>query len=256
MRGSNTDFNNNARGIQGGTGFATNVDGADKTTQVFNHGPTKGISDSLDAMSEWVATVRAPIMPAASATAEASGRAVFTTSCASCHGGTKWTKSRTKGLYQVNPLLQVDPVGPAFFTGVGKNDAGVLLTGPQVVSVTRDGKGTLLMLDNIGTFNAASPIEIRGAAAVAGQTTQGFAPFGGLGFNSPSLLGVAYSGPYFHDGSSHTLEDVAARHRLGDAPATIASTLTVQQLSDLLTFVRSIDDDTVTVANATDTFIQ
>ena len=49
---------------------------------------------------------------------------------------------------------------------------------------------------------------------------------------------------------------MAARHRLGDAPATIASTLTVQQLSDLLTFVRSIDDDTVTVANATDTFIQ
>ena len=143
VRGSNTDFNNNARGIQGGTGFATNVDGADKTTQVFNHGPTKGISDSLDAMSEWVATVRAPIMPAASATAEASGRAVFTTSCASCHGGTKWTKSRTKGLYQDNPLLQVDPVGPAFFTGVGKNDAGVLLTGPQVVSVTRAGKANV-----------------------------------------------------------------------------------------------------------------
>ena len=58
------------------------------------------------------------------------------------------------------------------------------------------------MLDNVGTFNAASPIEIRGAAAVAGQTTQGFAPFGAGGFNSPSLLGVAYSGPYFHDGSA------------------------------------------------------
>ena len=75
MRGSNTDFNNNARGIQGGNGFATNVDGVDKTALVFNHGPTKGISDSLDAMSEWVATVRAPIMPAIAATAEAHGRA-------------------------------------------------------------------------------------------------------------------------------------------------------------------------------------
>ena len=256
VRGSNTDFNNNARGIQGGTGFATNVDGVDKSAQVFNHGPTRGISDSLDAMSEWVATVRAPIMPAVAANTEANGRAVFTTNCASCHGGAKWTKSRTGGLYLDNPLLQVDPVGPAFFTGVGKNDAGVALAGPQVVSVTRAGKPTLLMLDNVGTFNPASPIEIRGAAAVAGQTTQGFAPFGLGGFNSPSLLGVAYSGPYFHDGSSHTLEDVAARHRLGAAPATIASTLSAQDLADLLSFVRSIDDGTATMPNATDLFIQ
>ena len=75
VRGSNTDFNNNARGIQGGTGFATNVDGVDKTALVFNHGPTQGISDSLDAMSEWVATVRAPIMPAIAANTEANGRA-------------------------------------------------------------------------------------------------------------------------------------------------------------------------------------
>jgi len=79
VRGSNTDFNNNSRGIQGGTGFATNVDGVDKSAQVFNHGPTRGISDSLDAMSEWVATVRAPIMPAVAANTEANGRAVFTT---------------------------------------------------------------------------------------------------------------------------------------------------------------------------------
>ena len=122
--------------------------------------------------------------------------------------------------------------------------------------MTRAGKATLLMLDNVGTFNPASPIEIRGAAAVAGQTTQGFAPFGAGGFNSPSLLGVAYSGPYFHDGSSHTLEDVAARHRLGAAPATIASSLSAQDLADLLSFVRSIDDATATMPNATDVFIQ
>ena len=254
VRGSNTDFNNNARGIQGGRGFATDVDGADRSALVYNHGPTKGVSDSLDAMSEWVATVRAPNMPALAANVEAQGRALFIANCASCHGGAKWTKSRTKGLYLDNPLLQVDPVGPAFFTGVGKNDAGVTLAGPQVVSVTR-AQGTLRMLDNIGTFNVASPIEIRGAAAVAGQTTQGFAPFGAAGFNSPSLLGVALSGPYFHDGSAHTLEEVAARHNLG-AAGTIATNLSAQELADLLEFVKSIDDDTVKVPNATDAFIQ
>jgi hypothetical protein len=174
--------------------------------------------------------------------------------CTSCHGGAKWTKSRTKGLYQDNPLLQVDPIGPAFFTGVGKNDAGVALAGPQVVSVTRDVKGTLLMLDNVGTFNAASPIEIRGAGAVAGQSTLGFGAFGLGGFNSPSLLGVAYSAPYFHDGSSNTLEDVAARHKLGTG--TIASSLSAADLADLLSFVKSIDDATTTMPNATDAFIQ
>jgi hypothetical protein len=201
VRGSNTDFNNNARGIQGGRGFATDVNGENRTSFAYNHGPTKGVSDSLDAMSEWVATVRAPNMPAIAANIEANGRALFITSCSSCHGGAKWTKSRTKGLYIDNPLLQVDPVGPAFFTGVGKNDAGVQLAGPQVVKVVR-ANGELLMLDNVGTFNVASAIEIRGAAAVAGQTTQGFAPFGAGGFNSPSLLGVALSAPYFHDGSA------------------------------------------------------
>jgi len=254
VRGSNTDFNNNARGIQGGTGFATNVDGVDKTALVYNHGPTKGISDSLDAMSEWVATVRAPIMPALAGNAEANGRAVFTTNCASCHGGAKWTKSRTKGLYQDNPLLAQDPVGPAFFTGVTVNDAGVAVAGPQVVKITRP-KGELAMLDNVGTFNPASPIEIRGAAAVNGQTTQGFTPFGLGGFNSPSLLGVAYSAPYFHDGSAHTLEEVFARHRLDAPTATIALTLSAQDQADLLTFVRSIDDDTPPMPNATDAFI-
>ncbi|HEU4589527.1 MAG TPA: hypothetical protein VFS13_01360, partial [Steroidobacteraceae bacterium] len=255
IRGSPTDFNNNSRAVQGGTGFATNVNGVDKSALVFNHGPTRGISDSLDAMSEWIATVRAPIMPAIAQATEASGRAVFTTNCASCHGGAKWTKSRTKGLYQDNPLLQQDPIGPAFFTGVTRNDLGVALAGPQVVSVTRANKpDPLFMLDNVGTFNPASPIEIRGAGAVDGQSTQGFTAFGLGGFNSPSLLGVAYSGPYFHDGSAHTLEDVAARHKLGDG--TIATKLTAQDLADLLAFVKSIDDATATMPNATDTFIQ
>ena len=149
----------------------------------------------------------------------------------------------------------MDPIGPAFFTGVGKNDAGVTLAGPQVVSVTRAGKpAALLMLDNVGTFNAASPIEIRGAGAVAGQNTQGFGAFGAGGFNSPSLLGVAYSAPYLHDGSANTLEDVAARHKLGTG--TIASTLSAADLADLLTFVKSIDDATPTMPNATDEFIK
>ena len=145
VRGSNTDFNNNARGIQGGTGFATNVDGVDKSALVFNHGPTQGISDSLDAMSEWVATVRAPIMPAIAANTETNGRARVHRELRELPRWREVDQEPDRGLYQDNPLLQADPVGPAFFTGgPPKNDAGVALAGPQVVSVTRAGKPTLL----------------------------------------------------------------------------------------------------------------
>jgi len=256
VRGSNTDFNNNARGIQGGRGFATDVNGVNNTALAYNHGPTKGVSDSLDAMSEWVATVRAPIVPPMDAAREPAGRGLFTSFCASCHGGAKWTKSRTKGLYVDNPLLQQDPVGPAFFTGVTVNDPTVAVNGPQILSVTRAGKpAPLAMLDKVGTFNLASPIEIRGAAAVDGQTTQGFAPFGAAGFNSPSLLGVVTSGPYFHDGSAHTLEEVAAKHTIPGG-LTMQNAFNAQELADILAFVRSIDDQTPTVPNATDEFIQ
>jgi YVTN family beta-propeller protein len=255
VRGSNTDFNNNARGIQGGKGFATDVGGENRTARVFNHGPVTGVSDSLDAMHEWVQTVRAPIMPDLQAPAEAAGRAVFVEYCAACHGGAKWTKSRTSPLYQNNPTFAEDPIGVNFFAGVRPLDAGVAAAGPQIVSVTRAGKGTLKLLDAVGTFNAAGPLEIRGAAAVAGQSTQGFAAFGALGFNSPSLLGVAYSAPYLHDGSVITLEEVAGVHTLGTGKS-IRDSLTAEQVRDVLAFVRAIDNDTPTVDSDTDRFLR
>jgi cytochrome c peroxidase len=243
VRGSNTDFNNNARAIQHGKGFASDVHGVDRSALVFNHGPVVGVSDSLDAIQAWAATVRAPNVPKAQATQESAGRAVFADNCASCHGGDKWTKSSIS-LYQNNPVFLQDPIGPGFFPGVPPIDARLTVAGPQIVSVALD-SGVLRFLDNVGTFNAANPIEIRGAAAVAGQSTQGFAPFGGAGFNSPSLLGLALSSPYFHDGSAITLEDVLHRHLLlGQTPATIEQKLNAQQLADLLAFIRGIDDTT------------
>ena len=63
VRGSNTDFNQNAIGIQGGTGFAKETATGNRSALVFNHGPVFGVSDSLDALQEWVTTVRAPIVP-------------------------------------------------------------------------------------------------------------------------------------------------------------------------------------------------
>ncbi|MET0988458.1 MAG: hypothetical protein ABW034_23925 [Steroidobacteraceae bacterium] len=250
VRGSNTDFNNNARGIQGGKGFATNVHGEDRSKLVFNHGPRRGVSDSLDALQEWVeASVRAPIVPEPELSVEAAGRTVFTANCAACHGGDKWTKSSV-ALYVNNPTFPEDPIGVNFFVGVKPIDTRLTVAGPQIVSLAL-GSGVLKLLDNVGTFDPANPIEIRGAAAVAGQSTQGFAAFGAAGFNTPSLLGLSLSAPYFHDGSALTLEDVMFRHQLpaaqGQPASTIAQTLSAQDVQNLLSFLRGIDDATPAV---------
>lgn len=277
VRGSNTDFNQNSIGIQGGKGFATETLTGNHTTFVFNHGPIFGVSDSLDALQEWVTTVRAPIVPQlANATA---GRAVFDEHCSTCHGGAKWTKSQTLPLFDRQPatnsgllaMFAENPIGASFFNvgGVKPFDADVAVAGPQLLAIN-GAQSTLKLLDDVGTFLKTDPLEIRGAAAVGApgspsglQSTQGFASFGAAGFNSPSLLGLSLSAPYLHDGSAQTLEAVAAKHNIttsdgqgGTTTATIAETLSQQELTDVLNFVRTIDDETQKSESSADVFLQ
>jgi hypothetical protein len=93
----------------------------------------------------------------------------------------------------------------------------------------------------------APPIEIRGQGAAIGQ-----APLGAAGFNVPSLLDVADTAPYFHNGSAQTLEDVFAVHLIpGD---TIHDVLNDTDEANLLVFVRSIDGRTPTFESDGDRF--
>ncbi len=255
VRDSVTQFNNNSRGVQGGIGFATDVNGEDRTGQVFNHGPTKGISDALDAETDWIAkAVRGLNMPD---TADAqAGRDLFAQNCVSCHGGVKWTKSRAgEPLYQNNPTFEVDPIGAQFFAGVPPIDPGVTVAGPQIVSVTRENL-VLKFLENVGTFNANSPLNIRGSGAIAGQNTQGFPELNAQGaYNVPGLLNVAYHAPYLHDGSAPTLNQVFAVHTLGTS--TIAQTLDANSQQQLENFLNSIDDGTAPIEESdTDKFLE
>ena len=266
VRGSVTDFNNNSRGVQGGTGHATNVNGENRTAQVFNHGPTDGISDALDAMTEWVAnSVRAPVMPAGDATDVQLGRQLFADNCSACHSGDKWTKSSILD-YQNNPTFAGNPLAANFFAQ-GREpalDPNLTVGGPQIIALNLGGD-IIRFLDNVGTRDGTNPLEIRGAGAIGGgvisipgdpnegvevarQSTQGFASLGGAGFNTPSLLGVAYHAPYLHDGSAATLEDVFAKHTLPDAgDATISATINNEvELQYLKAFLLSIDGDTAT----------
>jgi YVTN family beta-propeller protein len=250
-RGSNTDFNNNARNVQGGCGFASDAFAAPGTctTQgaatpanpnIYDHGITQGGSDALDAQTLWVQTVRALLRPPASdASALGRGQTIFGTACASCHGGQKWTKSEI--FYRDNPAFTQDPAA-----GGVPLDPGVTNAGAQIVSFTLAGL-TLKYLEDVGTFDATDPLELRGAGAAPGQLA-----LGGLGFNVPSLLGVGSHAPYLHHGEAQTLAAVFPLHTLG--AGTIATTLTAQQQADLIVFLNSIDGRTVTFRSQGDDF--
>jgi YVTN family beta-propeller protein len=238
VMGSITDFNNNSRGVQGGLGFA----GDPPPATIFQHGITEGGSESLDAMTLWVQTVRSPILPAAEdPIAAASGELLFQANCDSCHGGAKWSKSQV--VYDDNPTFDADPN-----LGGAPLDPGLLNAGPQIRAFT-EGAFSLAFLETVGTFDAANPLEIRGQGATAGQTA-----LGALGFNVPSLLGLGSSAPYLHDGSAPTLADVFERHQLG--AGTIATVLSAQELGDLETFLETIDASTPIMPSATDQFLE
>lgn len=240
-RDSVTDFNNNSRNVQCGTGFAGGVTNAGAgcppfgsgtvNPNIFDHGISQGGSQALDMETEWAATIRPlhqPQPPDVTA-----GRTVFDANCASCHGGTKWTKSQV--LYLNNP---------AVVAGVAR-DPGLVINGTQIVSYT-DSKvdsGTLTFLNDVGTFNAGNPIEIR---------QNGLTPLGALGFNTPSLLGVASNAPYFHNGSAQDLPGVFAAHALGGG--TIQTTLTDPERLALEEFLKSIDGRTQPSRSDADTF--
>ncbi|MGE3180283.1 MAG: hypothetical protein AB7N71_01530 [Phycisphaerae bacterium] len=236
VRSGVTDFNNNSRNVQGGIGFA----GDPPNPDIYNHGINQGASDALDAQTLWVQTVRPPIMPEAEdSAAENRGRDVFVQNCASCHGGAKWTKSQI--IYADNPAFDADPLA-AMNPGVPR-DPGIINAGAQVRAYVVDGQ-TLNFIEDVGTFDPNDPIEMRNNAILA---------LGGIGFNVPSLLGVAYHAPYLHSGQAQTLEDVFDLHGvLGGG--TIADALSSQQLADLLEFLKTIDGATVPPPNETDEF--
>lgn len=255
VQGSFTDFNNNARGIQGGRGFATSVNGSDNSTRAFNHGFVRGVSESLDAMHEWATTIRAPIMPDPPVVR---GREMFGVHCAGCHGGKKWTKSRTSPIYSNNPTFNADPIGPAFFAGNNPPlDPKLIVAGPQIKQINGpQGVDPLILLDNVGTFNAADALELRGAGAVGGQVAQGFAALGAAGYNTPSLLGLAFSGPWLHDGSAETMDEVFARHKLAGGQSIQQIIGDSASLSELKEFILSIDEQTPIMDSDAERFVR
>ena len=157
------------------------------------------------------------------------GLVVPSVSCATCHGGAKWTRS-----------IVDYPPPPSPEIGLGFGDERVI--GAELRQTQTQGAN---VLSNVGTFapNTAggrvNEIRFNGA-----DISQAIAPLGANGFNIPSLLSVEETAPYFYNGLAQTLEQVldgstdnngGTRHHFVSDPAVRAQ---------LIQFLRSIDDAT------------
>src|SRR5207248_521708 len=225
VRGSNTDFNNNSRATQGGCGFASdNFDPGQcfakgSTTianpAIYDHGIAQGASDALDAQTLWIfAAVRALNQPQPASLS--AGAKVFAASCASCHGGAKWTKSEI--FHRDNPAAVAQNGAPL---DPGVTRLPVTTGGPlanEFKSFTCNNL-TINYLEDVGTFDVNNPLELRDNATAS-------TAFGVNGLNVPSLLSINYHAPYLHRGQAQTLAEVFPLHTLPAAGGqTIAAAL-------------------------------
>jgi hypothetical protein len=155
-------------------------------------------------------------------------------SCATCHGGPKWTRSF------------VDfPPPPSPEVGLGFGNERVI--GAELRQTATQGPNAGQepgVLINVGTFTLGggrqNEIRFNGA-----DISQAIAPLGANGFNIPSLLSVHETAPYFYNGLAQTLEEVlngsfdnngGVRHHFVSDPGDLAA---------LIQFLRSIDEKTM-----------
>lgn len=247
-RNSVTDFNNNSRAVQGGFGFTpqalATIDGGLTAAQVpdaglvFNGGPRLGVSNALDFETQWVASVRAPNRPTTLDTVLVDqGRALFTTSCANCHGGTKWSRS-------TRVVDNVRWPDPAFNSGGASLSAFLQVpVATTIAAFDADGNGgfeTPVIDTTVPgfTLDLTNPIELRGAGALIGKVSVGL----NGSFAIPSLFNVVNTAPYGHHGRAATLPAVfEPRSNAGLDHPTFG--LSAGQLTAVLEFVRAIDQD-------------
>ncbi|MBI4717146.1 MAG: hypothetical protein HY763_05020 [Planctomycetes bacterium] len=198
-----------------------------------------GRNGAQDAIAVWIAReVRAARAPVAAADpAAAAGRVLFGTpglvvpgvSCATCHGGPKWTRSTVDYFAPPSP------------------DVGLGLGSEKVIgaelrqTITQGGN----VLNNVGTFTLAggrqNEIRFNGA-----DISQAINPLGANGFNIPSLFSVHETAPYFYSGLAQTLNEVLDGSQDGFGGTRQHFVANAAQRAQLVAFLRSIDETTPT----------
>jgi hypothetical protein len=210
-----------------------------------------GRNPNQDAIAVWVArnvrSARAPV-PASDPQAQA-GRTLFGqvglvvagVSCATCHGGPRWTRSTVD--YAAPPSPEVGlGLGNQRVIGAELRQTG---TQPNLFPNVALGAGQFPgVLVNVGTFTTTGRTnEIRANAADPGQA---IAPLGANGFNIPSLLSVHETRPYYYSGLAQTLDQVLDGSQDGNGGTRVHFVNDAAKRAQLVQFLRSIDQTTPT----------
>jgi hypothetical protein len=193
-----------------------------------------------DALAVWIARAVRPALAPVRSTDPAAiqGRQLFgqvglvvpSFSCATCHAGPKWTRSRVD--YRTPP-------SPADNVGLGNEN----VIGAEVRKTTSQPGQFPGVLINVGTFQpnmtGGRVNEIRFNAA---DISQAIAPLGANGFNIPSLLSVHETAPYFYSGLAQTLEEVLNGSQDGNGGVRHHFVPNAAQRANLIAFLRSIEN--------------
>ena len=203
-----------------------------------------------DAIAKYVATIRSSQAPVSSSSPSAlSGNALFNQvglvvpdfSCASCHGGPKFTRS-TVG-YSGPPSPDVG-LGLGNQRVIGAELRQTVAQGPNAGQFP----GVLI---NVGTFAAnAAGGRVNEIRANGADVSQAIAPLGANGFNIPSLLSVFETAPYFYNGLAQTLEEVLNGSQDTNGGVRHHFVASAAQRADLVSYLKSIGPATGTALPA------
>lgn len=275
------DFENNTRGVSGGSGAVRNQQGPLQSPQgpsfssiLAEDGQTRenhqalngsiafvadnaGICDNAATCPDWglidayIQSVRSPNGAQVEASLLARGRAVFEDGgCNKCHAGPKWTISRT--FYDVRGF-DGDLPNRTFEA----NRLATVAMDPQtLVGLAQDVNvdATLIAGDD---SEGGAPAFKRQACNIrkvgtfgllggAAETRADNSPAqGNNGFNPPSLLGLVTGAPYLHSGAAADLEDLFdARFASHTGAGNPNFRPTAEDKAALSAFLLSIDEQT------------
>src|SRR5262249_7300996 len=161
-------------------------------------------------------------------------------SCATCHGGAKWTRSTVD---------YAPPPSPEIGLGLGNQrvigaELRQTATQPNTQAVPPPGQFPGVLL-NVGTFTLGggrvNEIRFNGA-----DISQAINPLGANGFNIPSVLSVHETAPYFYSGLAQTLDQVLDGSQDGNGGTRHHFVFNPVQRAQLIAFLRSIDSTTPT----------
>jgi hypothetical protein len=222
-------------------------------------------------ITRYIQTIRSPRAPSNLDTAKVlAGEELFNKfgSCQGCHGGDKWTVS--KAFYAPSIEVMAALKTTSFDVPAGFPAALLPAQDPQdrKLVLNAGGDSVQCVLRNVSTFDKAETgigiAELRGTNMkdiaqgggvglrpnADGDNDPTNDPKAGIGYNVPSLLGVATGAPYMHAGNARTLEAMLAstfsEHHRALAPNFLIETdpkAVEEQVDELVSYLLSIDED-------------